>query len=161
MYGTQRGTPWGYSLWEFKVCTEEGEVPPEPPTNLALNKPATASSTEPWGDYGPEKAFDSNLGTRWSSEGGLDPQWIYVDLGSTCDIGSVVLKWEAAYAKTYQIQMSDDAINWTTVWSTSNGAGGIDTINFDPSLLARYVRMYGTQRGTPWGYSLWEFEVYE
>jgi len=25
---------------------------------------------------------------------------------------------------------------------------------------ARYVRLYGTQRGTPYGYSLWEFQVY-
>jgi hypothetical protein len=25
---------------------------------------------------------------------------------------------------------------------------------------ARYVRMYGTRRGTEWGYSLWSFEVY-
>jgi hypothetical protein len=25
---------------------------------------------------------------------------------------------------------------------------------------ARYVRMYGTERGTPYGYSLFEFKVY-
>ena len=25
---------------------------------------------------------------------------------------------------------------------------------------ARYVRMSGTERGTAWGYSLWEFKVY-
>ena len=24
----------------------------------------------------------------------------------------------------------------------------------------RYVRMYGTARGTPYGYSLWELQVY-
>lgn len=29
------------------------------------------------------------------------------------------------------------------------------------SALGRYVRMYGIQRDTPWGYSLWELEVYE
>ena len=24
----------------------------------------------------------------------------------------------------------------------------------------RYVRIYGTQRATQWGYSLWEFQVF-
>ncbi|WP_251037443.1 discoidin domain-containing protein [Paenibacillus albidus] len=27
-------------------------------------------------------------------------------------------------------------------------------------MQARYVRMYGTERATQYGYSLWEFEVY-
>ena len=35
----------------------------------------------------------------------------------------------------------------------------IDVINFAP-VNARYVRVLGLQRGTQWGYSLWEFEVY-
>ena len=30
----------------------------------------------------------------------------------------------------------------------------------DVSGAGRYVRLYGTQRGTGWGYSPWEFEVY-
>ncbi|MDH3646751.1 MAG: discoidin domain-containing protein, partial [Gammaproteobacteria bacterium] len=88
-----------------------------------------------------------------------DPQWIYVDLGSVYAISRVVLKWESAFGKTYEIQVSDDAMSWTTVFTEPNGNGGVDDITFSPA-SGRYVRMYGTQRGTAWGYSLFEFEVY-
>jgi len=69
----------------------------------------------------------------------------------------VVLNWEAAYARAFQIQISADGTNWTTVYSTSSGTGGVQTIPVSGS--GRYVRMYGTQRATPYGYSLWEFQV--
>jgi beta-glucosidase len=69
-----------------------------------------------------------------------------------------VLNWEAAYGKAFQIQRSDDGSNWTTVYSTSSGTGGVQDVGVSGS--GRYVRMYGTQRGTQYGYSLWEFQVY-
>jgi len=125
--------------------------------NLALNQPAYSSSNES-GSYGPEKAVDGNTSTRWASQFS-DPQWIYVDLGAGCTVASVRLNWEAAYGSAYKIQVSDNASSWTDVYSTSSGDGGIDDINLGGA-DARYVRMYGTQRGTAWGYSLWEFEVY-
>jgi hypothetical protein len=34
----------------------------------------------------------------------------------------------------------------------------VQTLNVSGS--GRYVRMYGTQRATQYGYSLWEFQVY-
>jgi len=126
-------------------------------TNIALYKAATASSLENAG-YPATNAFDGNLATRWSSQFS-DPQWIYVDLGASCNITEVVLYWEAAYGKSYQIQVSPDATNWTTIYSTTTGLGGTE----DLAGLAgtgRYVRMYGTARGTIYGYSLWEFQVY-
>jgi Protein of unknown function (DUF4038)/F5/8 type C domain/Putative collagen-binding domain of a collagenase len=126
-------------------------------TNIALNKPATASSAES-SSYLPSYAFDGSLNTRWSSQFS-DPQWIYVDLGSTYNVNEVKLTWEVAYGKAYQIQVSNDATNWTSIYSTTTGTGGVNDL---PGLsgTGRYVRMYGTQRGTPWGYSLWEFVVY-
>ena len=126
-------------------------------TNIALYKAATASSLENAG-YAATNAFDGNLSTRWSSAFS-DPQWIYVDLGSTSTISEVVLYWEAAYGKNYQIQVSPDATNWTTIYSTTLGAGGIEDLT-GLSGTGRYVRMYGTSRGTPYGYSLWEFQVF-
>ena len=47
---------------------------------------------------------------------------------------------------------------WTTVSSTTTGDGGVDDIAL--SGTGRYVRVYGTQRGTQWGYSLWDLNVY-
>jgi hypothetical protein len=245
MYGTQRGTRWGYSLWEFGVYGLTSSDPPVltslsasptsatvavgstqtfsasgldqygapiaasvdwmvsgggtidtdgvftastaggpftvtatsqsdgsitatasvtvtdtavvPPGNLALGQPVTVSSTEA-PQVGGDSAVDGSTATRWSSQY-ADPQWIYVDLGASYPINRVVLQWEAAYARAYQIQVSNDASTWTTVFSETSSNGGTDDITFG-TVTARYVRMYGTQRATSWGYSLWEFGVY-
>jgi beta-glucanase (GH16 family) len=122
---------------------------------LSQGKPATASSTENSGTPA-SAAVDGNTGTRWSSAFS-DPQWLRVDLGATHTISQVKLNWEAAYAKAFQIQTSTDGTNWTTVYSTTTGTGGNQTLNVSGS--GRYVRVYGTQRATQYGYSLWEFQV--
>lgn len=126
-------------------------------TNLAINRPVVVSSTESTSLLGP-RAVDGNRSTRWASVEGVDPQWIYVDLGSSQSLGRVVLRWEAAYARSYRVEGSNDAVNWTVLFSTTTGDGGIDTLTLSGS--ARYVRVFGTQRATPWGYSLWELEVF-
>ena len=40
----------------------------------------------------------------------------------------------------------------------TTGTGGVQTLNV--SGTGRFIRMYGTARATPYGYSLWEFGVY-
>ena len=125
-------------------------------TNLALNKPATASSA--LGGNTAAMAFDGNVNTRWESAHGVDPSWVQVDLGSTYSLTSVVLRWEPAYATAFQIQTSPDAVTWTSIYSTTTGTGGVQTLTVSGS--GRYVRMNGTVRALPYGYSLWEFEVY-
>lgn len=125
--------------------------------NLALNKSVSSSSDET-GVLTASNAVDGNLTTRWASAFS-DPQWIRVDLGTATDISQVVLHWEDAYAIQFQIQVSNNGQSWTTVHSETNGNGGTDTISFS-TVSARYVRMYGTQRATVYGYSLFEFEVY-
>ncbi|MEU3457021.1 discoidin domain-containing protein [Micromonospora sp. NPDC006766] len=156
MYGTARATAYGYSLWEFQVYgTTGGGTGCDTATNAALGRPATASSTENAG-FPASAAVDGNLGTRWSSAAS-DPQWLQVDLGSVRTLCRVVLNWEAAYARAYQIQTSTDGAGWTTVWSTTTGAGGTETLTLTGT--GRYVRMYGTARATGYGYSLWEFTV--
>ncbi|NMO52336.1 DUF1080 domain-containing protein [Actinoplanes sp. TBRC 11911] len=127
------------------------------PTNLALGKPATASSVES-AAYPASAAVDSSATTRWSSAFS-DPQWIRVDLGATATINRVRLVWEAAYGSAYQIQTSADGNTWTTARSVTGGNGGEDDIT-GLTAQGRYVRIYGTTRGTPWGYSLFGLEVY-
>ncbi|MFI6822780.1 discoidin domain-containing protein [Micromonospora sp. NPDC050187] len=155
MYGTARATGYGYSLWEFQVYGETGAAPTCGATNAAQGRPATASSVENAG-VPASAAVDGDPGTRWSSAA-ADPQWLRVDLGGTRTICRVVLTWEAAYARAFQIQTSDDGSTWTTVWSTTAGTGGTQTLSV--SGTGRYVRMYGTARATGYGYSLWEFQV--
>jgi beta-glucanase (GH16 family) len=126
-------------------------------TNLALGKPATASSVEAAG-LEAANAVDGNAGTRWGSAFS-DPQWISVDLGVTRSITGVRLNWEAAYASSYSIQVSNDNATWTTVKSVTRAKGGLETWT-GLSGSGRYVRMYGTRRATQYGDSLWEFEIY-
>jgi hypothetical protein len=130
-----------------------------PPVDLALNHPVTISSTQ--SGYPGSDAVDgvtSGESDRWASAWS-DPQWIYVDLQGTYAITEVQLYWEAAYASAYQIQVSADANNWTTIYSTTTGAGGEEDLT-GLSGTGRYVRMYGTARGTSYGYSLFEIEVF-
>ena len=103
-------------------------------------------------------AFDGDEGTRWSSNF-ADDAWISVDLGKTYAIDKVVLNWEGAYGESYKIQTSTDGKNWTTAKDVTGKNGGIDTITFN-TVNARYVKMQGVKRGLPYGYSLWEMQVY-
>ncbi len=156
MYGTARGTQYGYSLWEFQVYGTIGGGSGCGTTDAALNQPATASSQENAGTPA-SAAFDGNTGTRWSSAFS-DPQWLQVDLGASQTICQVTLNWETAYGKAFQIQTSTDGTTWTSIFSTTTGTGGIQTLTVTGT--GRYIRMYGTARGTQYGYSLWEFGVY-
>ncbi|MGH7492071.1 MAG: discoidin domain-containing protein [bacterium] len=126
--------------------------------NRGLNRPVVASSGEPNSSVAdPKLAVDGNLSTRWSSAW-ADNQWIEVDLGGAYDVHRVVLHWEVAYGRAYMIQASLDTQNWTTIYSTTTGDGSTDDLNIRG--FGRYVRMHGLVRGTQWGFSLWEFEVY-
>jgi len=123
---------------------------------ISQGRAATASSTENGGSPA-GNAVDGNTGTRWSSTFG-DPQWLRVDLGATATISRVVLRWEAAYARAFTIQTSPDGSAWTTRYSTTTGPGGVQDLTVAGS--GRYVRVHTTQRATPYGVSLWEFEVF-
>ncbi|GAA1844970.1 beta-1,3-glucanase family protein [Actinomadura bangladeshensis] len=125
-------------------------------SDAALNRPATASSTEN-ASYPASAAVDGNAATRWSSAFS-DPQWLQVDLGSAQDVCQVVLDWETAYGKAFQIQISDNATDWTAIYSTANATGGNQTLTVTGN--GRYIRLYGTTRATQWGYSLFGMAVH-
>src|SRR5690349_11706166 len=154
--GTQRATQYGYSLWEFQVYGDTGPTTTCGTANAAQGRPATASSTENAGTPA-ANAVDGNTGTRWSSAFS-DPQWLQIDLGATQAVCQVILNWESAYATAFQVQLSGNASTWTTVFSTTTGTGGVQTLNVSGS--GRYVRINGTARATQYGYSLWEVTVH-
>ena len=82
-----------------------------------------------------------------------------MDLGFPQPICGVKLYWETALGRDFQIQVSDDAENWITIVDVEDNTEKINEFT-DLDGSGRYVRMYGTERGTPYGYSLWEFEIY-
>ncbi|MDR6550805.1 discoidin domain-containing protein [Paenibacillus qinlingensis] len=129
--------------------------PATPGSNVGLGKPTLSS---PNYHRSSEDAVDGRFDRRWESDFN-DNQWMSVDLGTPTMINRVLLNWENAYGKAYTIDVSADGNNWNTVYATDHANGGIDDISFSP-VNARYVKMNGIKRGTPYGFSLWEFEVY-
>jgi beta-glucosidase len=125
-------------------------------SNLALGAVATASSSES-AQYPASNAIDGDATTRWSSAFS-DPQTLTVDLGARASISDIALLWEAAYGKAYKLEVSNDGAAWTQVAATDNSDGGTDDY---PGLSAtgRYVRLTGTARALPYGYSLYEIQV--
>ncbi len=84
--------------------------------NLALNKPALASSE--WSTtYDASKAFDGNDSSRWSAgretAGG---EWIQVDLEDVTDFNWIVLK-EITYNRVqeFELLVSDDGEEWESI----------------------------------------------
>ena len=139
-----------------------------PGINLALGQPSFATSFQDPVGLAAGFAFDGNLNTRWGSAYSCntppctfspDPSWIEVDLGSVQPLNTAVLDWDGAYASTYQIQYSSDNANWSTATTDSNATGGVETLNF-PTVQGRYVRMYGQARGSQYGYSVDEMQLY-
>jgi beta-glucosidase len=127
-----------------------------PPVDLALNKPVTVSSVEN-SSLGGENAVDGNLNTRWSTQFS-DPQYIIIDLQSVQNFNEILLYWETAYAKEYEVQISNNGNDWNTIAHITNGNGGTEKLSIQAS--ARYIRIYGIQRATPYGYSLYEIEIF-
>lgn len=100
----------------------------------------------------PAFVTDGDVTTRWESATS-DPQWIFVDLGSSQSVGRLLLWWETASAKEYRVEVSDDAAAWSTVYSTTSGQGGRESVTF-PSTSARFVRIFCIRRNTQWAYSI-------
>jgi M6 family metalloprotease-like protein len=153
MNGITRGTPYGYSIYEFEVYGNASV----PAVNLAYDKNFVTSSDEN-SNYTGNKAIDADGTTRWSSAFS-EPQYIIVDLGAMYTINTVKLSWEVAYAKNFQVQVSANNATWTTVRDISNNT--VTTHNFtDLNAFARYVKIYCINRATPYGFSIYELEVY-
>ncbi len=113
---------------------------------------------EPVSELAAAHAVDGDDKTRWSSAFS-DPQWLAVDLGAPTHLSRVRLQWEGAYAKDYELQVSTDGTHWTTARRVRDGQGGVDDQELEAT--ARYVRMYGWKRVTPYGYSLYELQVFD
>ncbi|MCX4667389.1 discoidin domain-containing protein [Streptomyces sp. NBC_01381] len=137
-------------LWSVQVF----DVP-----DLARGREATASSAET-ASLGAENAVDGDAGTRWASKY-TDGEWIAVDLGEERSVRRVLLDWEAAAGRDYDVQVSADGgpSGWRTVAERrGREEAGVDVVDL-PSVAARFVRMQGVKRQTEYGYSLYRFEV--
>jgi hypothetical protein len=113
---------------------------------------------EPLNELSPEHAVDGDDKTRWGSAF-RNQQWLMVDLGASVPLSKVRLNWETAYAKDYELQLSNDGLLWNTVRRVTGGNGGVE--DQEVGQTARYVRVLGLRRATPYGISLYELQVFD
>ncbi len=140
------------------VTVGSGSPPPQPGTNLALNKPI--QSSDDVNDLGKATAaVDGNDGTRWESKQGEDNKNLTIDLQNIYRLNEVVINWEGAFAKQFDVQVSTNGTNWTTAQSNVTGKVGEQEIAIN-NMNARYVRIVCKTRETIYGFSIWEVEVY-
>ncbi|MBN2190868.1 MAG: discoidin domain-containing protein [Candidatus Aureabacteria bacterium] len=141
----KRATKWGNSL--FEVMFNE----PDP-----INVRASASSGD--GAYDPQKAVDGDIKTRWSSNF-TDDEWWIGEFENEVTLAGVKMVWETAFGEKYSLQVSSDGKDWKKVYETQDGDGKTDIIFFKP-VKAKFFRIEGYQRGTGWGYSIFEIEFF-
>jgi hypothetical protein len=153
--GLANGTTYYYVVSALNPAGESTNSPQIDLVVGALSRGgwvASASSTESGGS--PANALDGNPNTRWST--GVPQtsgQWFQVDMGSTNTFYGLVLdaaSSSADYPRGYQVNVSNDGINWGSPIASGSGTSAITQIRF-ATQAARYIRI--TQTGSVSG--LW------
>lgn len=124
---------------------------------------AAASGFDESPDWAPKPdpmaPFDTDPETRWASSY-KEGEWIYLDFGKDKTVSKLVIKWEQAYAPSFEILSSEDAKTWSRIVMLEGQQGGTSEITFNP-VTARYIKLVGLSRAnSDWGISMWEIEPY-
>jgi predicted alpha-1,2-mannosidase len=148
--GSSPNTSWGSNASDVPPSYNDGFTPPAAApnlgTNLALGKSTTSSATCASTESA-DKAVDGTLtsNSKWCSAS--SPIWWQVDLGSNQTVGSFVIKHAGLGGETtgwntgaYNIQISTDNTNWTTVVNVSGNTNSRTLDSITPQ-TARYVKL--------------------
>ena len=174
--GTSWTIPVDTELSAFQVSNASG-VSTQNPQNVNAN------------------AFDNNLATTWESVrpsngnatsgvAGVDPGWLYVDLGAPATVDGFTIYWDNAAAAQYTISYCNTLASASAgtcadtpttsatscpadggwhilVCETNNASGSTKNYRGLAPVTARYFKMNGTVRTqAPYAYQLSEFIVY-
>jgi len=92
--------------------------------------------------YPPKAAFDGDASTRWASVASEKVGWLVCDFGKSVAFNDIEVVWEAASAKEYDLQVSEDAKKWTTLASKKDGKPG-EKVKFSKlNAKGRYFRIH-------------------
>ncbi len=129
--------------------------PPAPP----LPPAATATTSAP--GHEASRALDGDPATEWlagpaggAGGEGAPVSWT-ADLGSLREMGGLVVRWGAGFARSYAVDLSDDGTQWRTVREVTAGNGGRDDL-YLPESEARFVRLRLLEKGGAGPYALRE-----
>ncbi len=123
-------------------------------------KMKTTASSRQGVNFSAHYAVDDNPHTRWSS-GFEDNQWILIDFSEPKKISSIQIVWENAFAKTYQVLVSNDQKKWTLVFDKTEKMPdtGKQNIDVSPTIKARYIKIDCKKRATQYGFSIYEITI--
>lgn len=127
------------SLTTTKFCSLEEPYAGKTIT-LAEGGNSLIQSGDATANHGTEKAFDKNLETYWESTD--DNAWISYDMQEIRYVGDMIIRWGDQYATAYQLQYSEDGINWTTTYTQQSGQGGMEVVPYNT--IGRYWRLLCT-----------------
>ena len=96
--------------------------------------------------------------TRWSSRF-FDDQWLVLTFRHPVWVRKINISWQDAYAKSYDIEVVNEAGQWVRVYSNDESDGGEDTVEIAPVLTGK-LRLFCNKRATEWGFSIWELEIF-
>jgi F5/8 type C domain/Pectate lyase superfamily protein/Abnormal spindle-like microcephaly-assoc'd, ASPM-SPD-2-Hydin len=136
-------------------------------TNLALNRPVTASGVTQ--TFVAANAVDGDTSSYWESTDNAFPQWLQVDLGSSVSVSRIVLDLPPSTAwgtrtQTITVQGSADGTSYTTLaasaaYTFNPATGNTATVTF-PASSARYLKLtFTANTGWPAG-QVSELQVY-
>ncbi|MCX7819409.1 MAG: discoidin domain-containing protein [Kiritimatiellae bacterium] len=125
----------------------------------AAREPIVTASSTFNADFAPELAVDGRPDTRWAS-GPLRgaPQWIAVDFGAPTAIRSVRIRWEAAFAVEYALEVSEEGTTWRELARRADGQGKTETLKAPVVVTARQMRVIAHRAGPHPHVSIWELE---
>lgn len=142
----------------FTITATEGSISND--IEIKVGDPQiTGTTAQATSGNSPTSAIDDNFVTRWNSDA-TDTASICINLQKKYDISEVIIHWEAAGAKVYGLDVSNDSLTWTNLDSVTDGAFSNHSDAFDVDFLAQYVRMNAIKRNSPYANSIFEFQVF-
>lgn len=108
----------------------------------------------------PSNAIDTKSNTKWQPSDNTSDNF-KLKLGNTYNVKELLIKWEAASAADYEIQVSTDGKSYNKVAEFSGLTGErTDKIILRDSVEAKYIRIVPTKRSTGYPVAIFDFSVY-
>jgi alpha-L-fucosidase len=118
-----------------------GEIAPIGVVSASLTSGAKAKASNVFQGnraYGPDKAVDSDSGTRWATDSGTKQAWLELDLGKPVTFGRVAISEEFDRVRRFELQ-AKDGDTWKTILQGTR-IGEQYAQDFQP-VTAQYVRL--------------------
>lgn len=168
-------SPWAMTVCEVEVykrnaTVEDDDTPYD--EDIAVGKSVAVSTNEAANFHITNGKYEN----AWQAVDGVTPVtegWFVVDLGDVMSFNNIVTAWDmGAYATDYELLVSEDGDNYTTIshtteWTTDNSEPigvfnvGKQEFRFDNLVKARYIKGVLKVCNSPWAMTICELEVYK